>query len=290
MPWRISLDYSYNDANQLIQGTSRQKSRESWPASDGASNGLGVRNRYEKMVAGVSYDYSNTVTAGMTIPYVRNERWEDHHHYSDYTSQGLGDITIYGKFWINKEKDAFNAYVDLALGVPTGASNEKFTLIPEKSTEWSSKYKAAYIQAGLGQWVPILALGFEKNIADRTALYGRTQYSDPQGTNNADYKSESNLVTNLGVGYTFEKSGQSLFGVSGQFDYIYARFRKDQNKGVDVGNTGGTWLGFTPGGFYSPDGGKLSFTASVPLGLTYDVNSIQTYAPWALNLGISRRF
>ncbi|MDH4183971.1 MAG: hypothetical protein OEV92_07105 [Nitrospinota bacterium] len=289
-PWRISLDYSYNNANQLIQDTTRRKSRESYPASDGGTNGLGVRNRYEKLVAGASYDYSEKLTIGVTLPFVRNERWEDHHHYSDYTSQGLGDITIYAKYWLRHEKDAFNGYIDLALGLPTGKSDGKFTYIPEKATEPTTKYKASYIQEGLGQWVPILGLGFEKNISSMTTLYGRAQYSDPQGTNNAGYKSQNNLLANLGAGYTFEPSGQKVYGVTGQFNYIYAQFRKDQRDGKDVDNTGGVWLDFQPGAFFSPNGGKLLFSISAPVNIYYDVNSIQTYAPWMVNVGVSSRF
>lgn len=292
MPWRISLDYSYNNANQLIQGTSRQQARESFSGifNPPADNTLGVRNRYQKTVLGVSYDFSSRLTAGISAPYVRNERWEDHHHYSDYTSEGVGDITVFGRYWIKQEKDAFNTYVDLALSLPTGASDEKVLIWKQTAAGYAPFYKAAYIQAGLGQYEPIIAIGFEKNIMERTSLYGRAQYSDPLGTNNAKYKSENNLVTNLGAAYTFAPIGQNLFGVSGQFNYIYAQFRKDKNNGVDVANTGGEWLDFQPGAFYSPDGGKTTITASLPINLHYNVNSIQTYAPWALNLGVSRRF
>ena len=55
MPWRISLDYSYNNANQLILGRTRQSAvtdrySETYtppvPANSGPGTGLGVRNRY----------------------------------------------------------------------------------------------------------------------------------------------------------------------------------------------------------------------------------------------------
>lgn len=298
MPWRISLDYSYNNANQLILGRERQTSGplgETWipPATSGS--GLGVRNRYEKLVAGISYDFSSIITVGVSIPFVRNQRWEDHYNYSHYTSQGVGDITVFGKYWIKKEKDAFNSYIDLALGIPTGTSNEQFsypTTGPAVLTaaQAALRYKASYIQPGLGQWVPIIALGFEKTVAERTSLYGRMQYSDPQGKNDVGYKSQSNLLTNLGVAYTFEKNGSHVFAVSGQLNYIYAQFRKDQRNGRDVANTGGNWLDFQPGLSYSPNGGETTFTASVPVGIYYDANFIQTYAPWSLNFGMSQRF
>lgn len=296
MPWRISLDYTYNNANQLIQGTTRQESREPFTGlfaaatASGNNNSLGVRNRYQKAVLGVSYDFSSTRTAGISIPYVRNERWEDHHHYSDYTAKGFGDITVFGKNWIKKEKDALNTYIDLALSIPTGKADGKVAIWKQSAAGYATVNKAAYIQQGLGQYVPIIAIGFEQNIRERTSLYGRAQYSDPLGTNSVGYKSESTLMANLGAGYTFAPSGQSLFGVSGQFNYIYAQFRKDKNNGVDVANTGGKWLDFQPGAFYSPDGGITTITASLPIGLYYNVNSIQTYAPWSLNLGVSRRF
>lgn len=298
MPWRISLDYSYNNANQLILGRNRQTSgiySETWTPPAVSGSGLGVRNRYEKLVAGISYDYSKIITVGISIPYVRNQRWEDHYNYSHYTSEGNGDITVFGKYWIKKEKDAFNTYVDLALGVPTGTSNEQFaypTTGPAVLTaaQAAIRPKASYIQPGLGQWVPIIALGFEKTVAERTSLYGRMQYSDPQGKNNIGYKSENNLVTNLGASYTFKGVNNNIFGVSGQFNYIYAKFRQDTRNGVNVSNTGGDWLDFQPGASYSPNGGITTFTASLPIGIYYNANFIQTYAPWSLNLGMSQRF
>lgn len=297
MPWRISLDYSYNNADQLILGRARQTSgiySETWTPPAASGSGLGVRNRYEKIVAGISYDYSRIITVGVSIPYVRNQRWEDHFNYSYYTSQGIGDLTVFGKYWIKKEKDTFNTYIDLALGLPTGTSNEKFSYpqtgptVPVPSA--TPKYKASYIQPGLGQFVPIIALGFEKTVAEGTSLYGRMQYSNPVGRNNAGYKSQDNLLTNLGVAYTFEKVGSHIFAVSGQFNYLHAQFRKDQRDGKDVSNTGGNWLDFQPGFSYSPNGGRTTFTASVPIGIYYDANFIQTYAPWSLNLGVSQRF
>ena len=298
MPWRISMDYSYNNANQLILGKERQRSGalgETWTPPAVSGSGLGVRNRYEKVVAGISYDYSKIVTVGVTIPYIRNQRWEDHYNYSHYTSDGIGDITVFGKYWIKKEKDAFNTYIDLALGLPTGKDDEQFsypTTGPATLTaaQAAVRYKASYIQPGLGQFVPIIALGFEKTVAERTSLYGRMQYSNPLGRNGIGYKSQDNLVTNLGVAYTFEKVGSHLFGVSGQFNHVFAQFRKDQRNGIDVANTGGNWLDFQPGVSYSPNSGKTTFTASVPIGIYYDANFIQTYAPWSLNLGMSQRF
>lgn len=299
MPWRISLDYSYNNANQLILGRNRQnavtdKYSETYtPGNPGT--GLGVRNRYEELIAGVSYDYSQIITVGMSLPYVKNQRWEDHMNYSHYTGEGNGDIIAFGKYWIKKEKDAFNTYAELGLSLPTGTSNEQFsyptvgpvTLTPAQA---AVRYKAGYIEPGLGQWEPIIALGFEKTVSERTSLYGRTQYSDPLGTNNAGYKSQSNLVTNLGVAYTFEKRNNQTFGVTGQFNWVFAQFRKDQRNGVDVANTGGNWVDFQPGAFYSPNGGITTFTASLPIGIYYDANSIQTYAPWSLKIGMSQRF
>lgn len=301
MPWRISMDYTYNNANQLILGRNRQTSgiySETWTPPATSGSGLGVRNRYEKLVAGISYDYSKIITVGVSIPYVRNQRWEDHYNYSHYTSEGIGDITVFGKYWIKKEKDAFNTYIDLALGLPTGTSNERFsypTTGPAVLTaaQAASRYKAAYIQPGLGQFVPIIALGFEKTVAERTSLFGRMQYSDPVGRNNANYKSQDNLLTNLGVAYTFDKKGSDIFGVSGQFNWVHAQFRKDRNfnnANADVSNTGGNWIDFQPGVSYSPDSGRTTFTASLPIGIYYDANFIQTYAPWSLNLGVSKRF
>lgn len=299
MPWRISLDYSYNNANQLILGKNRQTSgiySETWTPPAVSGSGLGVRNRYEKLVAGISYDYSKIITVGVSIPYVRNQRWEDHFNYSLYTSEGIGDITVFGKYWFKKEKDAFNTYIDLALGLPTGTSNEQFSYPATQSpatltaAQLAPRSKASYIQPGLGQWVPIIALGFEKNVAERTSLYGRMQYSDPLGKNNIGYKSESNLVSNIGMAYTFEQSGTNVFGVSGQINYIYAQFRQDTRNGVAVSNTGGRWADFQPGAFYSPNGGITTFTASAPIGIYYNANFIQTYAPWSLNMGVSQRF
>lgn len=260
MPWRISLDYSYNNANQLVQDEKRQKSREPWSGLDGPTdNTLGVRNRYEKAVFGLTYDYSNTNTVGISVPYVRNERWEDHHHYSDYTSQGIGDITIFGRHWLKKEKDAFNTYIDLALGLPTGRSNELVTMVkegtappPAPAPAPTTGYKASYIQPGLGQFVPIIAAGFETTYTEKSSLYGRMQFSNPIGKNNIGYKSESTLVSNIGTAYTFAPSGKNVFGVSGQINYIYAQFRQDTRNGVAVGNTGGEWVDFQPGVFYSP--------------------------------------
>lgn len=298
MPWRTSLDYSFNNASQLILGTARQTTgplSEYWTPPATSGSGLGVRNRYEKLVAGISYDYSKIITVGVSLPYVRNKRWEDHFNYSLYTSQGIGDITVFGKYWIKKEKDAFNTYIDLALGLPSGTSNEKFsypTTGPATLTaaQAAPKYKASYIQTGLGQYVPIIALGFEKTVAERASLYGRMQYSDPLGTNNAGYKSQSSILANLGMAYTFEKKGSDIFGVSGQLNWVHAQFRKDQRDGKDVANTGGNWIDFQPGVSYSPNGGRTTFTASVPIGIYYDANFIQTYAPWSLNLGVSQRF
>lgn len=285
MPWRVSLDYSYNDANQLIQGSTRQTEREPWTPPNGNTGELGVRNRYEKLVTGLSYDHSQILTTGVSIPYVRNQRWEDHHHYSHYESAGIGDVTVFGKYWLKREKDALNTYVDLALSLPTGKSDETFNYIPQGKTAVTTAYRAAYIQPGYGQLVPIIALGFEKPAGTGTSMFGRAQYSDPQWTNDVGYRSQSNLMTNLGMGHSFGK-----YGVSGQFNYLYAKFRKDSRNGVDVGNTGGEWIDFQPGAFYSPDGGITTITASVPIGLYYYVNSIQTYAPWSLNIGVSRRF
>lgn len=298
MPWRISLDYSYNNANQLILGESRQKTGplgETWTPPATSGSGLGVRNRYEKIVTGLSYDYSKVFTVGVAIPLVKNQRWEDHYNYSHYTSQGIGDITVFGKYWFKKEKDTFNTYIDLALSLPTGASNEQFsypTTGPATLTaaQAAPRYKASYIQPGLGQYVPIIAWGFETGYTEKSSLYGRMQFSNPIGRNNIGYKSESNLVSNLGVAYTFAPSGGNVFGVSGQINYIYAQFRQDLNTTGPVSNTGGEWVDFQPGAFYSPNGGITTITASLPIGVYYKVNFIQTYAPWSLNLGVSQRF
>lgn len=293
MPWRISLDYSYVNANQLIRAGHREQALEaSWPLP-----ALGVRNRYQKAVFGASYDFSSRLMAGVSIPYIYNHRWEDHNP-SLHTGIGIGDITAFGRYWIKQEKDAFNFYVEGALGLPTGKSNETYTFFNEQGVgaarTWVTKPRAAYIEPGLGQFVPTIATGFETKFMENNSLYGRVQYSDPLGKNDAGYSSQSTLMTNIGASRTFTLGGQSSFGVSGQFSHIFARFRRDSRDSavainVPVNNTGGTWLDFQPGAFYSPDG-KLMFTVSVPISLHYHVNSLQTYAPYSLNLGVSQRF
>lgn len=317
MPWRMSLDYSYVNANQLIMGSDRISTGplgETWiktgvTAQGGDTGiGVGVRNRYQKTVLGISYDFSSRLMAGVSIPYVNNERWEDHHHMSDYTAKGIGDITVYGRYWMKQEKDGFNTYIEAALGLPTGTSDAMFTSIPQNVAPPNTvtQPKAGYIQVGLGQYVPTIAAGFETNLMEKTSLFGRAQFSDPLGENNVGYRSQSTLMANMGASHTFAAGNQSIWGVSGQFNYLFARFRKDTKTaltfaagsgaliatrpGVEAGNTGGTWLDFQPGIFYSPDGGKLMFTASVPLSVHYHVNSLQTFAPWSLNLGVSQRF
>lgn len=316
MPWRLNLDYSYVNANQLIMGSDRIKTGqlgETWTktgvtaAGGDTGIGVGVRNRYQKTVLGVSYDFSSRLMAGVSIPVVANERWEDHHHYSDYTAKGLGDITAYGRYWLKQEKDAFNYYVEGALGFPTGKSNEQFTSTPQNVAPPNTvtQPKAGYIQPGLGQWVPTLALGFETRFMEKNSLFGRAQYSDPLGRNSTGYRSQSTLMTNIGASRSFALEGKSSFGVSGQINYLFARFRRDTKTALTFANgtgalatttlaatavnTGGTWLDFQPGAFYSPDG-NLMFTVSVPLSLHYHVNSLQTFAPWSLNLGVSQRF
>ena len=283
MPWRISLDYSYANANQLIQGSVRQDDKET---------SLGVRNRHQTTLLGVSYDFTSRLTAGISVPYVYNERWKDYINVY-YSGEGIGDTTLFGRYWLKQERDAFNTYVELALSLPTGESDQKFTDPTTHTTlkpNGQNSYKESYITPGMGVYVPIIAVGFDKKILERTSLFGRAQFMYPIGKNNAEYEASTPLSVTMGTTYTFIPAGRNLFGVSGQFNYVYDQFRQDKRYGTNVGNTGGEWLDFEPGAWYSPDGGRLIFTVSVPYGLYYHVNSLQTNAPWTYNVGVSYRF
>lgn len=283
MPWRISLDYSRVDAYQLIQGVDRQNAKEA---------SLGVRNRHQKVLLGVSYDFSSKLTAGISAPYVYNQRWKDYLKVQ-YAGEGIGDVTVFGRYWFKQERDTFNTYAELALSLPTGESDQTF-LDPTTHTtlkpNGQNSYKESYITPGMGLYAPIIAAGFQKQVLDSTSLFGRAQFIYPVGVNNAHYEPSCPLSVTLGSAYTFKPIGKQLFGISGQFNYVDDQFRKDKRYGLEVGNTGGQWLDFEPGAWYSPDGGRLTFTASAPYGLWYDVNSLQTNAPWTYNAGVSYRF
>lgn len=281
-PWRISLDSSYVDANQLVRGTHREQQLED-------PDVLGVRNLHYSWRLGLAYDFSTQFTAGVVLPYIYNRRWEDHNHIQ-YDEEGLGDITVYGRYWLPQTDHTFNSYMEFSVALPTGEANKLY-----QKGDGTYADEKPYIVTGLGVVSPSVALGFDKSFVegwlDGITAYGRGQFTMTIGRNSAGYASSDPLVINLGSAYSVKGLPNNyVAGFFTQANFTLNKFAKEKRHGKPVGNTGGIWVDIEPGIWFSPNGGDITFSVSVPVNVHYDVNSLQCFAPWYLNAGVSFRF
>lgn len=281
-PWRISLDSSYIDANQLVRYTHRERQLED-------PNVLGVRNLHYIWTLGLSYDFSSQFTAGIFSPYVYNRRWEDH-NYIQYDEEGLGDITVFGRYWLPRIDHTFNSYLEFSVGLPTG-EDKKFYLKGNGTYD----YEKSYIVTGNGVVSPSVALGFDKTFVDGwlngITTYGRGQFIMTVGRNSAGYEPSDPLFITLGSAYSAKGlTNNYAAGFFTQANFSLNKFAEEKRHGRSVVNTGGIWVDIEPGVWFSPNGGDLNFSVSAPVNVHYDVNSLQCFAPWSMRAGVSYRF
>ncbi len=112
--------------------------------------------------AGVVYGATEHITVGFRMPYVRQHNIREGENNNgdvklkrEGTSEGIGDLTLYGlyRFFENKDKDIHVAGI-LGLSVPTGRTTER--------TDLGGKFEMDH-QPGSGSWNPMGGLAFTKN-------------------------------------------------------------------------------------------------------------------------------
>jgi outer membrane putative beta-barrel porin/alpha-amylase len=183
-----------------------------------------------KTVLAVRYGLIDNVELKLKVPY-----------FTDYDlarppkasigNDGFGDVMLHGRYQFLSPKRGDDVFLfgGIGLKMPTG----------ETGSQTNGTLDPPTMQVGSGSWDPILDLGITKAMGS-LKLNGFVSYTmTTEGDN--DYQWGDQLLTDVSAVYALNKHFDFELEINGIW--------KDQNenKGVEVGNTGGDQIYLTPG-------------------------------------------
>jgi hypothetical protein len=275
---QLNLSYDLNVLDRLQRGTFLE-------------NDQSRRRTTHSILLEAGYSFTNRLSADVFLSYVRQERNIQRAISDDFDyTQGLGDAVLLLKYKaLSIDQD--NTTLTIAAGVkfPLGASDLK---------DQSGITLNADLQPGSGAWDGILWSQFTHNLTFRPSMsFAATATYSRKGVND-NYLAVFNPTSNQtnAQAYKFGDEYQVMLSLSDRLllgnalidPSITFRYRKaftDQQNDIDLPNTGGEWIFFTPGiSYWLLD--KLSLNANIDLPVYSFIEGLQVTPTYRLNVGI----
>lgn len=288
--FQAGLNYRYFRSYKHFRGDSEQKER--------VEQGTEVINLVHAVDLGISYGFSDRLSATLTLPYIHYDRSSLYEHYGNSEAQnpehkrfhtgasGLGDIRLSGNYWLLNPATHLRSNVSVGLGVkfPSGNANVQDEFHKRKATDGTDsivvKAVDQSIQLGDGGFGISLETQAFTTIFNNGALYFSGFYmSNPRETNNtvnrvltskstardsitAFHSSADQFVARLGVNYAFLPSQGLAVNLGGRIEGIPA---KDVIGGSNGFRRPGYIVSAEPGLSYQH--GAISLNLQVPVAL-----------------------
>jgi len=303
--WRISLDYSFINQNQLRHGT------EAVPASQAAAiNDAGGSQEVEKQTInryynlGLSYSPNSSWNFSTIVPIIDRSHTTYGNATSDQltpdnvsgvTASGLGDIRLIGTY--QGFLPTRNLGVQLGVKLPTGAyggQNVVTGATVGRPVSFSSGPNAAAgqaldasLQPGTGSTDLILGAYYYQPVSQNFDAFvnGQFQAAVMQRLHdvNADYRPGNLLTVSSGVRYVINPK------VVPQLQFNFTNKRTDQGALADTISTGGSVLYVSPGVTVAV-GGHVTIYAFVQKAIYSNLKGYQLFPRWTGNAGVSYAF
>lgn len=186
--WQISLGYRWLYSDRHFIGRKEQKHRK--------ENNTEVINNSHSLDITASYNLTNRLTLGLTVPVNYNFRSSLYEHLGNLSGQrfatqsyGVGDIRLTGSYWlINPDKNSKgNIAIGAGIKAPTGSYNYKdefHKYNSEKQVILQSRPVDQSIQLGDGGWgVNLEIQGFQRIFRKAFVYYNAFYLFNPRNTN-----------------------------------------------------------------------------------------------------------
>ncbi|MFZ2540470.1 MAG: hypothetical protein WAW75_01715 [Gallionella sp.] len=260
----INLSTRYSERSDLQSGTTK------------VGNPNNEKTQSWQTTLLLDYRVTDSLTAILAVPYVNQTA---SYTGAKQTTQGLGDIAVYGKYSLYKT-DATSEVLALAgVELPTGSTKKGDSSGVFPITQQPGSGSTDFIVGAAAVWgLPVLT------------AYGDFSYKI---NGSESYKFGNFLALNAGANYVIPSMEQ--FSLVGEVNAeIAARDKSDLSgpgvlPGGEVRDTGYKKIYFTPGIQWRP--GKdwaLNFNAQVPV--YQNLNGTQLASGVNYNLGVSLRF
>ncbi|MBV8157728.1 MAG: transporter [Dyella sp.] len=303
--WRISLDYSFINQNQLRHGT------EAVPASQAAAiNDAGGNQEVEKQTInryynlGLSYSPNSSWNFSTIVPIIDRSHTTYGNATSDQltpdnvsgvTASGLGDIKLIGTY--QGFLPTRNLGVQLGVKLPTGAyggQNVVTGATVGRPVFFSSGPNAAAgqaldasLQPGTGSTDLILGAYYYQPVSQNFDAFvnGQFQAAVMQRLHdfNADYRPGNLLTASTGVRYVINPK------VVPQLQFNFTNKRTDQGALADTISTGGSVLYLSPGVTVTVSE-HVHMYAFVQKAIYSNLKGYQLFPRWTGNAGVSYAF
>lgn len=293
IPGQMRLGYSFmfSDTDHYFIGTERQdgpgETEETVaPSTLGRDNTLSVE-----------YDLPRKFTIGMAIPFIHTEQAREFGGVrGSMEAGGLGDVRVFGRYWLKDNPVGFGLYTSLGARLPTGESDKQF-----EAQNGSMVNQDLAAQAGTGNFAGLVEIGGATFFAQRFGFSFTSRYvftpSETSGPNfrnqltgngPAENSDADTFTTRLGISTPLATEESPLQRVAVHANFDLAWIPDDDLFGGSEGfRRAGTILALGPGVSYSPLD-PLTLSAAVPFTLYRDVRlNGGNVQDWTVQFGLS---
>lgn len=260
----INLSTRYSKRSDLQSGTSK------------VGNPNNEKTQSWQTTLLLDYRVTDSLTTILAVPYVNQTA---SYTGAKQTTQGLGDIAVYGKYSLYKTDAASEVLALAGVELPTGSTEKRDSSGVFPITQQPGSGSTDFIVGAAAVWgFPVLT------------AYGDFSYKI---NGSESYKFGNFLALNAGVNYAIPSMAQ--FSLVGEVNAEIAEQDKSDLSGPgvlpggEVRDTGYEKIYFTPGIQWRPaKDWALNFNAQVPV--YQNVNGTQLASEISYTLGISTRF
>ncbi len=306
--WRVSVDYTYIDQNQLRHGGSKASPEQvvnqpSDPSLDGGEIEHGTTNRYVNMA--LAYRFNADWGLSLIVPYVMR----DHSTYGTQTQpytpaesapdqlsstnlSGLGDVKLLASY--QGFLPTHNLGVQFGVKLPTGnyggqADDGTFVGTPVlfKSGPGTGQALDTSLQAGTGSTDLIAGAYYYQPVSQNFDAFVNGQFqvavSERLDTSGADYRPGNTATMSLGLRYEARADWVP------QLQLNLVRKSADQGALADVPDTAGTVAYLSPG-ISATVFKSFQMYAFVQLPVYSHLAGYQLFPQWTATVGVSKAF
>jgi len=303
--WRISLDYSFINQNQLRHGTSAVSATQAAAINDaGGSQEVEKQtiNRYYNL--GLTYSPNSSWSLSTIVPIIDRSHTTYGNATSDQltpdnvsgvTASGLGDIKLIGTY--QGFLPTRNLGVQLGVKLPTGAyggQNVVTGATVGRPVFFSSGPNAAAgqaldasLQPGTGSTDLLLGAYYYQPVSQNFDAFinGQFQAAMVHRLNevNQDFRPGNLLTVSTGLRYMANPK------VVPQLQFNFTHKSSDQGALADTGNTGGSVLYLSPGVTVSV-GEHVHMYAFLQKAIYSNLQGYQLFPRWTGNVGVTYAF
>jgi len=304
--WRISLDYSYINQNQLRHGTSAVSATQAAAINDaGGSQEVEKQtiNRYYNL--GLTYSPNSSWSFSTIVPIIDRSHTTYGNATSDQltpdnvsgvTASGLGDIKLIGTY--QGFLPTRNLGVQLGVKLPTGAYGGQNVVtgatVGRRPAFFSSGPNAAAgqaldasLQPGTGSTDLLLGAYYYQPVSQNFDAFinGQFQAAVMQRLNevNADFRPGNLLTASTGLRYMANPK------VVPQLQFNFTHKSSDQGALADRENTGGSVLYLSPGVTFAV-GEHVHMYAFLQKAIYSNLQGYQLFPRWTGNVGVTYVF